>query len=104
VEAVIPWLADALALLGLVVLSISVYGIIRLPDIKVQLHAAGKAAILGVLPIVVASTLDSDPPSLLKAVLVSGFLILTSPLVAHEIGRAAHAEDLGEGSPIQEDH
>ena len=39
--ALLPWLADALALLGLVVLTISVYGILRTRDVATRLHARG---------------------------------------------------------------
>ena len=98
-QAWLPWVADGLAVLGLVVLTISVYGILRVRDIKIQLHAAGKAGTLGVLPIAIAATLDSDSSSILKALLVGGFLLLTTPIVAHEIGRAAHTEPLGEEGP-----
>jgi multicomponent Na+:H+ antiporter subunit G len=93
IQALLPWLADALAVLGLVVLTISVYGMLRMPDVATRLHASGKAGLMGVLPILLASVLGGDPAAMPRAVLVGAFLVLTTPVVAHEIGRAAYLED-----------
>ena len=90
--ASVPWLADALALLGLIVLTLSVYGMLRLPDVRTRIHAAGNAAVLGVLPLLIAAVLGSDAAALPKAVLIGAFVILTGPIVAHEIGRAEYLQ------------
>jgi monovalent cation/proton antiporter MnhG/PhaG subunit len=87
---VAPWIADALALLGLVVLTLSVYGVLRLPDVTTRIHAAGTAGVMGVVPVLLAAAVGIDAAAVLKALLVGSFLVLTSPIVAHEIGRAAH--------------
>lgn len=92
IQDVLPWVADALTLVGLSVLTISVYGIVRMPDIYTRLHAASKAGLMGVLPILIAATLGTEPPAMPKAILIGAFLILTTPVVAHEIGRAAYLE------------
>lgn len=91
-RALLPWLADAIAGLGLVVLSVAVYGIVRMPDVYTRLHAAGKAGLMGALPILVAATLGSEASAIPKAILIGAFLVLTTPIVAHEIGRAAYLE------------
>ena len=91
--ALLPWLADALALLGLVVLTISVYGILRMRDVATRLHAASTAGLIGVLPILLASVLGSDPAALARVVLVGAFLTVTTPVVAHEIGRAMYLSE-----------
>ena len=93
IEGLLPWIADALAGIGLVVLTISVYGILRMPNVATRLHASGKAGLMGVLPILIASVLGGDPAGMPRAILVGAFLILTTPVVAHEIGRAAYLED-----------
>jgi monovalent cation/proton antiporter MnhG/PhaG subunit len=88
---VVPLLADALALLGLVVLTLSVYGVLRLPDVTTRIHAAGTAGVMGVVPVLLAAAVGIDAAAPLKALLIGSFLVLTGPIVAHEIGRAAHA-------------
>jgi multicomponent Na+:H+ antiporter subunit G len=90
IPALLPWFADALALLGLMVLTISVYGILRMRDVATRLHAASMAGLTGVLPILLASVLGGDPAALARAVLVGAFLTVTTPVVAHEIGRAMY--------------
>lgn len=88
----ITWAADALVLVGLAILTIGVFGLVRMPDIYTRLHAASKAGLMGALPILVASTLGGDPAAIAKAILIGAFLSLTTPIVAHEIGRAAYLE------------
>jgi multicomponent Na+:H+ antiporter subunit G len=92
IQALLPWAVDALVLLGLFILTIAVYGIARMPDVYTRLHAAGKAGLMGALPILVAASAGSDPSAIAKAILIGAFLILTTPIVAHEIGRAAYLE------------
>lgn len=99
IVALLPWLADALALLGLMVLTICVYGILRMPDVATRLHAASAAGLVGVLPILLASVLGGDPAGLARAALVGAFLTVTTPVVAHEIGRANY---LGERRTAEE--
>jgi monovalent cation/proton antiporter MnhG/PhaG subunit len=86
------WVADVLALLGLVVLTLSVYGILRLPDMRSRIHAAGNAGVLGVLPLLIAAVMGSNAGALPKAVLIGAFVILTGPIVAHELGRAEYLQ------------
>ena len=47
IQALLPRVADALAVLGLVVLTVSVCGIVRMPDVYSRLHAASKAGLMG---------------------------------------------------------
>ncbi len=88
-EAVIPWLADALVVLGVFIMTIGVYGVIRMPDTYTRLHAASKAVFLGVISLLVASVVTGDPRIVLRAGLIGVFLLLTTPVSAHVIGRAA---------------
>jgi multicomponent Na+:H+ antiporter subunit G len=101
--APLPWLADALALLGLVALTISVYGILRTRDVATRLHAASTAGTMGVLPILLASVLGGGPAALARVVLVGAFLIVTTPVVAHEIGRARYLSERRRAGPEARD-
>ena len=84
-----PWLADALVILGVFGMTVGVYGIIRMPDIYNRLHAASKVVFLGVLSLLIASTVTNDARIISRVVLIGAFLILTTPVAAHVIARAA---------------
>ena len=87
---VFAWVADGLVLLGLVVMTIGVYGLRRMPDVYTQLHATSKAVFLGVIAILVASTASREPAIISRAVLIGAFLLLTTPVSAHVVARAAY--------------
>ncbi|WP_010094148.1 monovalent cation/H(+) antiporter subunit G [Ornithinibacillus scapharcae] len=77
---------------GFITLSASI-GILRFPDIYTRLHAATKASTLGVTSILIAAFLYL----FVKEDIVSGklllgivFILITAPVSAHMIGRAAH--------------
>ncbi|WP_018752076.1 monovalent cation/H(+) antiporter subunit G [Paenibacillus sanguinis] len=86
-------------LLGLVIVAgsviglLSVFGLIRLPDLYLRAHAATKSATLGVLLILSGVffyfTLYLEHTSL-KLLLGIAFVFLTSPVAGHLSGRAAY--------------
>ena len=55
----IDLLSDGLLLLGLLVMTLGVYGMIKMPDIYTRLHAASKSAFLGVAVIAIAPSRQS---------------------------------------------
>jgi multicomponent Na+:H+ antiporter subunit G len=85
------WLANGLILLGLAVMTIGVYGVVRLPDVYTKLHASGKAAFLGVAGLLLAAALGGDPAVIARVVLIIVLLTVTTPVAAHVIGQAAYA-------------
>jgi multicomponent Na+:H+ antiporter subunit G len=90
VASAIPYGADVLVVLGVFVMTVGVYGVIRLPDTYTRLHAASKAVFLGVVSLLVASVVTGDKEIVLRAALLGVFLILTTPVSAHVIARAAY--------------
>jgi len=87
--ALAPWLADVLVILGVFGMTVGVYGIVRMPDIYNRLHAASKVVFLGVLSLLLASAVTNDAGIILRVVLIGAFLVLTTPVSAHVVGRAA---------------
>lgn len=83
----------ALAFTGIVIIALAVYGIFRLPDAYLQLHAASKGTALGVMLLLLASVGTADLETMGRAVLVAAFLVLTVPVSAHAIAAAARACD-----------
>ncbi|MEJ7841120.1 MAG: monovalent cation/H(+) antiporter subunit G [Rubrobacter sp.] len=88
--AVFPFLADALVVLGVVVMTVGVYGIVRLPDTYARLHAASKVVSLGVVSLLLASTVTVDPAVVFRVALIGAFLVVTTPVSAHVVARAAY--------------
>jgi multicomponent Na+:H+ antiporter subunit G len=84
------WIADALIVLGLLVMTLGVYGILRFPDVYTQLHASSKAAFLGVSALLVAAALSGEPSIVGRVPLIVALLAITTPVAAHAIGQAAH--------------
>lgn len=83
--------ADVLLVGGVGVMTIGVYGLLRMPDVYTQLHASSKTVVFGVVAILVAGTLVADSlTSAYRTVLTIGFLLLTTPVAAHAVARAAH--------------
>src|SRR5215207_67380 len=62
-----PYLADALVLLGVLVMTLGVYGVIRMPDTYTRLHAASKAAFLGVVSLCASSVVTGHPAIIYRA-------------------------------------
>ena len=87
------WAADALVLLGVVVMTVGVYGVFRMPDVYTELHAASKAVFLGVVVLLVASTVTGDGAIIARAALIGVFLVLTTPVAAHVIALAAYRQE-----------
>lgn len=85
----IPLLADALVILGVSVMTVGIYGMIRMPDTYTKLHAASKMVFLGVISLLVSSTVTGDREIIFRCVLIGVFLILTTPVSAHVIAKAA---------------
>jgi multicomponent Na+:H+ antiporter subunit G len=64
-----------------------------MPDVYTQLHAASKAVVLGIVAFLVASLAAGDGAIAARATLIAVFLLLTTPVGAHAIARAAHAQE-----------
>ena len=85
-----PYLADALVVLGMLVVTLGVYGLVRMPDIYVQLHAASKSVLLGVVSFALASIVTGERGIIFRVLLIAVLLLLTTPVAAHAIARAAY--------------
>ena len=87
-----PWLADGLIVLGLIVMTLGVIGVIRMPDVYTKLHAASKSVVFGVCSFLLATAARGDATTMTRALLSGVFLLVTAPGASHEIARAALRE------------
>ena len=88
-SAVVPYLADALVVLGVLVMTVGVYGAIRMPDTYTKLHSMSKAVFLGVVSLCASSFVTGDPEIIFRAILIAAFLLVTTPISALMIARSA---------------
>lgn len=86
-------LAVFLAIAGALFLLLAGIGIIRLPDLFCRASATTKAATLGVGCLLVAVALHFGDLQVTTRVLATlAFLLLTAPVAAHMIARAAYSQ------------
>ncbi len=84
-------IASLLLLLGGAFVLVSAIGALRMPDFYMRMHAATKAGTLGAgLVLVAAAVLFGTLSVTAKALVVFVFLLLTTPVAAHVLGRAAY--------------
>ena len=88
-----------LFVLGAFLMFLAGVGLLRLPDIFLRMSAATKASTLGAGFILLAAALYFDDlGTTSRAVATIFFLLLTGPVAAHRIARAAYFD----GSPLWE--
>ena len=76
--------------LGMFFMLFGVLGTMRFPDIYTRLHPAGKAGTAGVLSIFIGLMLYSGfSPFSLRIILITLFIVITSPIASHAIARGA---------------
>ena len=96
---VVDVLGVAALFAGLLLATVGLYGLLRMPDIFAQLHAAGLVTGPAVILVLVASVATGRAEIVTSAVLVLVFVFVTSPLSAHAIAQAARRrgsdEDVG---------
>lgn len=103
-ELLISLLADALVILGVFIMTIGVVGMLVMPDTYTKTHAASKAVFLGVISLLVASMASGDAAIILRVILIIAALIVTTPVAAHVVGRAAFSrrEFMRSPDPVDE--
>jgi multicomponent Na+:H+ antiporter subunit G len=86
------YVVGVLALLGGFFSLIAAAGLIKLPDVFTRMHASTKAGTLGASLTLLAAALHfAETTVSIKSLIAVFFLMLTAPIAAHLIGRAANA-------------
>jgi multicomponent Na+:H+ antiporter subunit G len=85
------YLAALLMLAGALFSLIAAIGVLRLPDLYTRLHAASKAGAIGAGLVFLALAVTSfDGAVILRSLLGIVFLLLSTPVSAHLLARAAY--------------
>lgn len=84
-------IALTLIFIGAAFLLLASVGVLRMPDLYMRLQASAKAATLGLGCMLLGLALHfTDISVTSRALLTIFFLVLTAPVAAHMIGRAAY--------------
>jgi len=85
------YVGAVLLLAGAVFVLLATVGVLRFPDLYTRMHAASKAGVVGAGMILLAIAIVSfDSAVALRAIVAIVFLILTTPIGAHLLARAAY--------------
>lgn len=88
-------ISGSIILIGAFFILISAVGILKMPDLFTRMSATTKASTLGVGLVLLGTALYwQDIGISARAVTIVTFLLLTAPVAAHIIGRAAYFDNV----------
>ncbi|MCS3924194.1 monovalent cation/H(+) antiporter subunit G [Methanosalsum natronophilum] len=106
-QFVIDILSDLILLIGLFFVFLGMVGLIRMPDVYNRLHTTTKIGTLGAFGVMISLFVRVGfEPIGIKALTLGLFLMLTAPIAAHMIGRAAfhHGSSYGIDNAVIDDY
>jgi monovalent cation/proton antiporter MnhG/PhaG subunit len=84
---------------GLLLATVGLYGLLRMPDTYHRLHAAGLITGPATVLVLLASIGSGNVAIITSAVLVIVFVLVTSPLSSHAVAQAAYLRGARDGTP-----
>lgn len=91
---VLAMAASVLILLGALLSLVGALGVWRLPDAYARMHSASKAGALGAILVLLGVLCATSGMAWLESLLAICVLLITAPLAAHAIARAAHMANI----------
>jgi len=92
INALQNYLAGILIIIGALFTLVAAIGLLRLPDLYTRMHAASKAGTVGSGLMLVALAVYTDDLSITtRAIAAIVFFLLTAPISAHLLAKAAYA-------------
>lgn len=92
IELLVNLTVSALMLIGAAFTLVASIGLLRLPDLYSRMHAASKAGTLGSGVLLLGLALFAQDDAIVtRALAAIVFLLLTAPLSAHLLAKAAYA-------------
>jgi multicomponent Na+:H+ antiporter subunit G len=84
------YIYDIMLIVSLLIMTLGIVGIWRMPDIYTKLHGASKAVFLGVVMLSLSATVVADETVIYRVMLLIVLVVVTTPISSHVIGRAAY--------------
>lgn len=101
---IISVIAGSLSLFGAAFVLVAALGILRMEDVFTRLHGASKAAPFGAtLTLLGVGVQSGSADVIVRVLIICAFLLLTTPIAAHLIARAAYLEGTGPGPGAHDD-
>jgi len=89
---VLDVLGLGLIAVGLALATVALFGLLRMPDVYAQLHAAGLVTGPAVTAVLLAAVATGNAEIITSAVLIVLFVLITAPLSSHAIARARRGQ------------
>lgn len=102
---ILEWVTMAFWLIGATLVLLAAVGVLRMPDIFTRMQAAAKASTMGLACLLIGTAIElADSASVARAASIAAFIMLTSPVAAHVVARAAYLTDvpLWSGTAVDE--
>lgn len=87
---------------GVVFAGFGTFGTIRFPDMYTRLHATTKVAVLGLVSLLMGTCLFM-PEATPRAVLLAGFMVITSPVASHAVAIAGYRQGVPMAGAVRDD-
>lgn len=85
------WLSAGCWLAGATFALLAAIGLLRMPDLFTRMQAAAKASTIGLALLLIGTAIElGDAASIVRATCIGAFVMLTSPVSAHVVARAAY--------------
>lgn len=84
------YIYDIMLIVSLLVMTLGIIGIWRMPDIYTKLHGASKSVFLGVVMLSLSATVVAEDVVIYRVALLIILVVVTTPISSHVIGRAAY--------------
>ena len=89
-------IASLLIIAGSAFAAVAALGLLRLPDLYTRMHAASKAGSVGSAMMLIAlAFMSTDLAEILRAIAAVAFFLLTAPIGAHLLAKAAYSVGYG---------
>ncbi len=87
----LEWVSAACWFSGATFALLAAIGVIRMPDLFTRMQAASKASTLGLGCLLLGTAIElGDSASVARTVSIAAFVMLTAPVAAHVVARAAY--------------
>jgi multicomponent Na+:H+ antiporter subunit G len=87
----VPYLADVPVVLGVLVMTVGVYGAIRMPDTYTKLHSMSKAVFLGVVSLCASSVVTGEHWIICRSLVTAALVVFALNIHQLFIGGLAAA-------------